>query len=271
MKTNRQLWWIAALLLIGADCALAERFGGLKVAIVDDRGQPFAQYPLKGRSTEGPGVFRAYVEARNGRPYGVRVQNETGERIGLVIAVDGRNIISGRRSNLAPGEKMYILEPGQRATYEGWRTGRDRVNRFYFTEAGDSYAGAFGDYSAMGVIAVAGYREDQPIRPWWRPGADDDGARAQPSTPSATESARAGAAPSLQAEPGTGYGERQWSPSRQVAFAPEREPFERRFLKYAWRATLCRQGIIDCGDPEGPPRHNRFWDPDPDYAPPPPR
>ena len=60
---------------------------------------------------------------------------------------------------LRADERMYVLPPHESATYEGWRTERDTVNRFYFTEPGDSYAAAFGDRSAMGVIAVAAFRE----------------------------------------------------------------------------------------------------------------
>jgi hypothetical protein len=55
-----------------------------------------------------------------------------------------------------------------------------------------------------------------------------------------------------------------------VEFDPERRPFAQFFLKYAWRDSLCRQGVIDC-DGVRPP-HNRLWNDENDqYAPPPPR
>jgi len=39
------------------------------------------------------------------------------------------------------------------------RSAQDKINRFYFTDVPDSYAAAFGDESAMGVIAVAAIRK----------------------------------------------------------------------------------------------------------------
>ena len=102
--------------------------------------------------------------------YSVQIRNRSNERIGVVIAVDGRNVISGDRSNLSPNERMYVLGPYQQESYEGWRTGKNRVNRFYFTDEGDSYAGAWDDYSAMGVIAVAAFRENAPVQRWSQDG-----------------------------------------------------------------------------------------------------
>lgn len=260
------------LMLLGSTTIWAQRFDSrdVEVEVVNDRGRPFPQYPL--RRGGGSAAYKAHLEAVRGSNYSIRIRNRSDQRIGVVIAVDGRNIISGDRSNLRPDERMYVLEPGQRETYEGWRTGRNRVNRFYFTDAGDSYAGAWGDYSAMGVIAVAAFREAAPYPPPPRPQPWSEGQeqgqrgddRRMPSAPPDA----AAAAP--RAAPGTGYGESEWSPSRRVEFEPERRPFARFFLKYAWRDTLCREGVIDCGDDRPQPR-NRLWDENDDYAPPPPR
>jgi hypothetical protein len=165
---------------------------------------------------------------------------------------------------------MYVLGPHQEESYQGWRTGRNRVNRFYFTDAGDSYSGAWGDYSAMGVIAVAAFREAERYQPqpWSQEGpgySDQRGLRREPSSAPKEDAARG-----MPSEPGTGYGEKEWSPSRRVEFEPERRPFSQVFLKYAWRETLCRQGVVDCEGSDRPPR-NRFWDERDRYAPPPPR
>jgi hypothetical protein len=263
---------IIMLMLLGPT-VWAQRFDSrdVEVEVVNDRGRPFPQYPL--RRGGGSTVYKAHLEAVRGSNYSIRIRNRSDQRIGVVIAVDGRNVISGDRSNLRPDERMYVLEPGQRETYEGWRTGRNRVNRFYFTDAGDSYAGAWGDSSAMGVIAVAAFREAvsyPPPRP--QPWSDDrednrrsDERRMQSAPPAAADAPR-----SMQAAPGTGYGESEWSPSRRVEFEPAPRPFARFFLKYAWRDTLCREGVIDCGG-NRPRPHNRLWDENDDYAPPPPR
>ncbi len=272
MTSKWQAGLMAALMLLGPGAVWAQRYntGNLEVDVVDDRGRTLPEYPVRGES-RGP-VYKAYLEATKGRNYSVQIRNRSNERIGVVIAVDGRNVISGDRSNLSPNERMYVLGPYQQESYEGWRTGKNRVNRFYFTDEGDSYAGAWDDYSAMGVIAVAAFRENPPVQRWSQDGPGYSDQRGLRRAPPSAESAAppAGAAPSMKAEPGTGYGASEWSPSRKVEFEAERQPFARFFLKYAWRETLCQQGVIDCGGSVRPPRSNRFWDEN-HYAPPPPR
>jgi hypothetical protein len=66
--------------------------------------------------------------------------------------------------------------------------------------------------------------------------------------------------------PGTGYGEDQYSPSYRVSFQAQSVPQERIFVKYEWRSTLCRLGVIPAERPSRP--ENRFWDGE--FAPPPP-
>ncbi len=81
-------------------------------------------------------------------------------RRGIVIAVDGRNIIDGKKSDLKHDERMYIIGPHDANTFEGWRTSMERTNRFYFTGQSDSYAReVFSDASAMGTIAVVVFRK----------------------------------------------------------------------------------------------------------------
>lgn len=265
-----QMGLSAILAVLSPVAVWAERsgVGDVEVEVIGDRGRSLPEYPL--RREDRPGIYKAYLEAKRGQNYSVQIRNRSNQRVGVVVAVDGRNIISGARSELRPDERMYVLGPYQQETYEGWRTGSNRVNRFYFTDAGDSYAGAWGDYSAMGVIAVAAYREARPYPPPAEYRYEERrGDRPMDSQGAAPPSV--GAAPRTQAEPGTGYGESQWSPSRRVEFEAEPRPFAQYFLKYAWRDTLCRQRVIDCDARPRPP-HNRFWDEEDDrYAPPPPR
>lgn len=246
----------------------------IDIDIVNAGGRAFALFPT---DSEAHDVYRAYLEARNQEPYRIRVRNRSARRVGLVIAVDGRNIISGAKSDLERDERMYILDPWQSAEYEGWRTGSDRVNEFYFTEWRDSYAEAFGDRSARGVIAVAVYRErereahhlfrrdDRFAEPEAERGAD---ARERSRAPAAA-SAPSGEKARAESQPGTGFGNEVYSPSRRVAFDAERNAASRYFIKYEWRDSLCRRGVIDCG--ERVP--NRFWDGNDRYgfAPPPPK
>lgn len=220
------------------------RSSDVDVEIVSPSGTHFRSFPVDSESRD---VFRAYLEARDQAEYRIRLRNRTGERIGVVIAVDGRNIISGLRSDLARNERMYILAPWESAEYEGWRTGMNRVNAFYFTDWHDSYAEAFNDRSARGVIAVAVYREREVERRYERAPSRD---RADKSAP------ESGVRKNGESEPGTGFGEEIHSPSRLVAFDPQRKVSESHFIKYEWRESLCERGVMECGRDA----RNRFWD-----------
>jgi len=227
----------------------------VEVLIRTDSGRTLPLYPVAAKHP----ARKAYAEAVKGENYRIVVRNRLNRRIGVVIAVDGRNIISGRKSWLRNSERMYILEPYESNEYTGWRTASDRINRFYFTSAADSYAASFGDRSAMGVIAVAVYPEIRRYDP------PCYGSSQEMTRDKATRSA----APSARMEgksAGTGYGREEYSPSRLVAFEPESRPVEKIFLKYEWRSTLCRKGIIRCC--RKPEPHNRLWD-DEGFAPPP--
>ena len=254
----------------------------VEVRIVSDDGRMLPIHPVK----MGSDVRKVYAEAIKGDNYRIKVKNRLNRRVGLVIAVDGRNIISGTKSWLKNSERMYVLEPYGSGEFAGWRTAQDRINRFYFTDVPDSYAAAFGDKSAMGVIAVAVYPEVRRCRmpiplPQTTPsyqrdregkGADSaDKAQADHAAPSASgERMKKNAARSGQAmeSAGTGYGRDEYSPSHIVAFEPERRAAETIYLKYEWRSTLCKLGVIACARPYHRP-HNRLWDND-GYALPPP-
>jgi hypothetical protein len=217
------------------------------VEIVADDGRVFARYDLASHSQRGQ--LRAYVEAERYRNYGIRVRNRTAGRIGLVIAVDGRNIISGQKSDLLASEPMYVLGPYEQATYEGWRTSDSNVQRFIFTDAQNSYAEAWGDASAMGVIAVSAFRELPVVQPQRRSGR-------QSMAPSADAPGEARAEKSMESADaaGTGFGDSHESRSVRVHFKPQRHAFAKQFLKYEWRESLVRLGVIR----ETPPA-NRFW------------
>jgi hypothetical protein len=243
-----------------AACALSlsaqarEARNDVTVEIVDRNGAAFQQFPTRTRS--GNDAYRAYLQAEPGARYRIRVRNGSGERIAVVIAVDGRNIISGARSELARGEPMYVLAPWENEEYSGWRTSLADVHEFYFTDWQDSYAEAFGDRSAKGVIAVAVYREKERKRDIRQPQHSNE----KRDAASAPSSARGEAS-----EPGTGFGDERHEPATRVAFDAEKRASSRVFLKYEWRDTLCRKRIVDCAS-----ERNRFWDEDLAFAPYPP-
>lgn len=277
---------LASLVWMAGGC-LEARAGqrDVTVEIVDARGTVFQQVAVK-KPLLGEGeTRRAYLEAERDARYRIRIRNPTGRRVGVVIAVDGRNIISGAKSELERDEPMYILDAWSTQEFSGWRANLSEVNEFYFTEWKDSYAEAFGDRSARGVIAVAVYREKAPPRRLWS--EESPRQRAQSEAAPASAAADASAPPAVGAasgagaareaqsarkaeradEAGTGYGDLRSEYATQVEFNAESRVSQQIFLKYEWRENLCRQGILTCAD--DPP--NRFW-PERSYgfAPPPP-
>ena len=236
------------------------------VEITTDDGRALPVYPKEHGDRNS---YRAYLEAVNGKNYRIKIHNRSHKRIGLVIAVDGRNIISGGKSNLQPSEQMYILGPYERGTFNGWRTSTEAIHRFYFTRAGASYAGAWGDYSAMGVIAVAVFPEKSHYRPYSRERRmNSEGGRSEeaPRAPAQVLEKSAGIQEDSASQPGTGFGERQYSHVRLVHFDPVASASARYFFKYEWHESLCKKGIIDCGMRTP----NRFWPEDGQFAPYPP-
>ncbi len=113
------------------------------------------------------GDARRYFEAFAGRNYAVVLRNTTGERLGVLISVDGLNAVSGQRSHLSPDEQMYVLGPWETTTIRGWRTSLDDIQRFVFVDEQRSYAERTGQANAdMGWIRVLAFREQ---RAWWTP------------------------------------------------------------------------------------------------------
>lgn len=234
--------------------------GDVELEIVEDNGSGFRSIPLQTLRSGQTQVFKRYLEARKGANYGIMVRNRSDERIGLVIAVDGRNIITGKQSGLKSGEMMYILGPFEEGRFDGWRTSASEVHRFYFTEPADSYSmRTFEDASAMGVIAVAVFREKE-----LPPSPPQSLRRDAPAAPSA-ESARRSEKALAEERAGTGFGDSSYSPVVTVAFEPERMPVRKLLVKYEWTETLCRKGLLACGREPA----NRLWDGE-GYAPYPP-
>jgi hypothetical protein len=234
----------------------------VSIEIVSESGSSYLNIPHEDLFKGGTHIIKKYLEARKGENYGIVIRNMTPGRIGVVIAVDGRNIISGRKSDLNNSEEMYIVGGYEHTRYDGWRKDRDTIHKFYFTEPADSYSvRTFSDSSAMGVIAVAVYREKEHPRMFQR-NSRSEGA---PQAPAAESASRSKSGLAKDESAGTGFGEEHYSPTIKVVFEPEDRPLQTTLIKYEWREVLCRKGIVQC-------RHekvNRLWDND-NYAPYPP-
>jgi hypothetical protein len=227
---------------------------------------------------------RRYFQAFRGRNYSLVVRNNTGRRVGVLIAVDGLNVVTGDRSTLSGREPMYVLDPYESATIRGWRTSLNDVRRFVFVDEQRSYAERTGQANGdMGWIRVNAFREVTPLA--WRdwdtkiqdggkgtapnevergrdegsnePRAQAEGARPAPATPDvATRKGEAGqlhAAPETESNPGTGWGEQRWDPVQRTEFVAERNATDRITLRYEYESGLRALGIF-------PRRTNRTWE-----------
>jgi hypothetical protein len=258
-----------ALVFPVAACAHMVKMGVVDVRVLSDKGSEFAKYRTYPTKAAREGLY-FYMEAVKGEWYSIEVKNRSDRRIGVVIAVDGRNIISGNKSSLKQHERMYIIEPYQTYTYEGWRTGMERTNRFYFTEQSDSYAEkVFSDASAMGTIALAVYREKLPVEPLPLPGYSFSMKEA-PSAASPQAALEGRSSDRMKGknehdqknkQAGTGFGETAYSPARAIHFEAEDTLAEKIVLKYEWRTELCKKGIVGCRD------MNRLWPDEEGFAP----
>jgi len=208
------------------------------------------------------GSGRYYLEAWRGAQYAVRLVNRTGERLGVLLTVDGLNAISGERppsGRRRPG-RLYVLAPWDETVVQGWRTSLEDVRRFTFVDEERSYATRSGKATGrLGWIEVEVYRELRPVaRPYWppyRPYEDEpreESRRDPEAKDDSASTARDGygghervpppsAAP---AYPGTGWGPRAEDPVRVVSFDPEPTPSERITLRYEYASALRALGIL---------------------------
>ncbi|MCK5726400.1 MAG: hypothetical protein KAH22_06215 [Thiotrichaceae bacterium] len=238
------------------------------IDIINDHGRGYNKHKHTTRGRK----HRAYLEAKKNERYSIRIRNRSNRRVGVVLTVDGRNVVSGKKSHLRSSERMYILGPHETATYKGWRRSKNKINRFFFTNAGNSYAGAWGDYSAVGVVAAAVYYEKpQPVHHHKQvtPQVNSAPNFMHRGAPAPAPSRRAAQADSI----GTGYGRSEHSASTQTTFRAKTNAQAKYFYKYEWRNTLCQHNIIHCYTRPVPKPVNRFWPNDNSgfAAPPPPR
>jgi len=231
---------------------------------------------------------RRYFQALRGRNYALRVHNRTDRRVGVLIAVDGLNVVNGERSSLRRNESMYVLDPWETATIRGWRTSLEQVRQFVFVDEERSYAERTGQANGdMGWIRVLAFEERRPLawldRPGFgrphgdtRGGRTDDGLRERGSRdamPQANEAPVIGAdrvlkqeemtaprtakksmaesraaAPQTDTYPGTGWGERRQDPVRETRFVAAATPGDHLVFRYEYASSLRALGIRLDGD-----------------------
>ncbi len=269
---------IAALAVSAAACAPipAHASGRLvDLQIVDrQRGEVLPTWRARGD---------AWVAGQPGGRYAVRLSNRTGERVLVVLSVDGVNAVSGETA--ATGQTGYVLGPWQSAEITGWRKSWQEAAAFYFTALPDSYAARTDRPDNVGVIGAAVFRERTPPPPVAEapisraapppaaPGATRDAAGAfdeAPARAKAEAQARPDAATANLGEReqrlGTGHGERVWSPTRQTLFErASAQPAEVVQVRYDSERNLVAAGIVPRPQPR--PQPLRQPQPFPGFAP----
>lgn len=124
----------------------------IKVSIEATDGRPLRYYSHEGKT---------YLESHENREYQVRIKNQLGRRIKVVVSVDSLNIISGKPASDEPNETGYILNAYEEQVLKGYRVDRDTVAAFKFVKREGSYATEVGSGAGNGVIAVRAYEEKE--------------------------------------------------------------------------------------------------------------
>lgn len=243
---------LALALLSAAACGPSDARALVDVDLVDrDTGQWLPEYTHRGR---------IWVPGEPGHRYAVRLTNQTGERVLVVLSVDGVNAVSGQTAS--PAQAGYVLAPWESAEISGWRKSLDDVAQFYFTDLPDSYAARTGSPDDVGVVGIAVFRERTyayPSPPPYGPPvanqerARDDARRSEAKAaraPAPSSSAEAAADSSYggiaqQQRIGTGHGAREWAPVGRTTFErASSRPAQVTQLRYDAPDALAAMGVL---------------------------
>ena len=244
---------ISLALLLTSACSLLSARPLVEVSVVDrDTGQWLRQYPHRGDT---------WVAGTPGNRYGVRLTNNTGERVLVVLSVDGINAVTGQTA--APSQAGYVLEPWESTEIAGWRKSLDDIAQFVFTDLGDSYAARTGRPRNVGVIGVAVFQESRPrYYPAPAPAPSisrgreyerDEAKSASAPVPQGNMREQAADSAARQSM-GTGHGQHEWSPVGQTQFVrATRSPAQIGELRYDDAHRLIAIGAM----PRQYPRYDR--------------
>jgi hypothetical protein len=253
MRSFLALITLALATALPAESAAAQPTGQLvDVRIVDAwSGRPLPVFAHRGR---------LHVPGDPGRPYTVELVNRTGERLLVVLAIDGVNVVTGETAT--PAQSGYVLDPWQRTEIRGWRKSLAESAEFYFTSLPDSYAARTGRPFDVGVVGAAVFREaprrfvapSPPIARDREPWSKDAPLAEGPDAGAAAPESKSLRSTTPRQDLGTGHGRRQWDPVAEIRFERRSQrPDEVVSLYYDSHARLVAEGVI-------PRRHRRIAD-----------
>ncbi len=221
------------------------------VAIVGDHGDALPTVAHHGST---------FVAGELGHRYEIVLTNQTGDRLEVVVSVDGRDVLTGRRADFRK-QRGYVLEPFGTVRVDGFRRSLDHVAAFRFAGIEDSFASRSGAPQNVGAIGVAVFRERAQAQIAQRPRASSKKDAAPETKPardrraSADPSAKPADAPAKSASRGhmapreeklgTEFGETRESRVRVVAFTrrDSARPDARVALQYDSAERLAARGI----------------------------
>lgn len=227
----RTVLTLSIALAAAGTCLPAAAQALVQVDVVDrDSGQWLDQIRHRGQH---------WIAGQPGHRYGVRLRNTTGERVLVVLSVDGVNAVTGQTAH--PSQAGYVLGPWQSTEIAGWRKSLDDIAQFVFTDLPDSYAARTGRPHNVGVIGIAVFRERAPIV--WREPISVTGSRERQAKAAAPAAEAADAA--VPQRIGTGHGQREWSPVQRTEFVrASRSPAQVWQLRYDDAPSLIAMGVL---------------------------
>jgi hypothetical protein len=288
---------VLMLLLVAAGCVPASVDARRPVSFSGRAGTPYSLSVIVAGSPATPVEYRGktWIEGRCDARYSVRITNHTGERVEVVVSVDGRDVIDGESADYVR-KRGYLLGPYESYDIPGFRTTHDTAAAFRFSSVAGSYAARRGDSRNVGVIGAAFFPErrrvtvrPRPIAPRSRDRFGGGGAPAPVDGDVAEAPRGAGEAPATTAEKsrapladelgtgragpghvwreprpqrlGTGWGETVYSSVTEVDFerASGSRPERVLTLYYDDRAGLAAKGVPLPSDCCAPPP---CWSPD---------
>jgi hypothetical protein len=122
VSLRRLLLWVGMILVCSVpvaaqwsrECCPPEPYppgGWVNVAVIGDERGTLAWSGGDRYGCRAPSPMLR-VSARQGERYRLRIENDSGYEVGLVVSVDGRNVVTGDRSYGHAREGMYVLRAG---------------------------------------------------------------------------------------------------------------------------------------------------------------
>ncbi len=193
-----------------------------------------------------------FTEGREGFNYTLLITNLCGSRIKVSAAVDGLDVIDGRKASFTkPG---YIINAYANANIKGWRISDDEVASFKFGPISESYAMKMDRPSEIGKMSFGFFRERQPVvyiddldYPVYKDRQEGGGGGRSASSSEYKKAAPASSKFESESSQsiGTEFGDRRQSRISHTDFDAEtRYPHAIIKINYASYEDLVRRGVI---------------------------